>query len=481
MNLVDSSATSGSGMSRSMSVRSILVIGLLGIALGVAIALSPYVGLVPAASIVVSVVATAVVARLGLSLSGLGIAAAGWLLYGILAGADFVASAVEVDTGAVSVVGPKLIPLILLGVGLSLMIAAGDAIQPLTTLKGPERLLLGFMLVQFLSSLVGPDPVYTTFRWVQLTLPVAVAFLSPRAARLVWFRVSLLAMGVHLVLAWTFSWSIAGGDRLAGALHPAQLAFFASCVLVWSLWTILLNPSGVAWLAGLMAPLSIATIVVSRGRAGILAGLAALCVLLAIGLRERRQSWRLRFGLTGVVVTSVLLLMVSFSTQGFDWFARGRGQEVATLTGRTTSIWPQVFDVALERPFLGWGSGSLLVGSAAEAAGQRGQAHNAFLEAFLAAGVLGLVTWSAAVLLAAWHAGRLASQAPRQGLRFALVVGCLVFAISQSDPAGIGQVWLLVVALVGLEVGTNATVQEEEKTSVGYHHLRSRSQRGSLD
>jgi O-antigen ligase len=149
---------------------------------------------------------------------------------------------------------------------------------------------------------------------------------------------------------------------------------------------------------------------------------------------------------------------------------------VTTLTGRT-DFWPLAIDLIGKRPFVGWG-----VDAIESPAGEKfqevarswvsdeppaprtgpvshepppeppgvGQAHNAFLEAGIQSGVIGLVAWAGSLFAAIVGICRL----PRTSkYRFPLIIGSvlvLVFAFTESSPAWFGDMFIVYVLCLAL-------------------------------
>lgn len=109
----------------------------------------------------------------------------------------------------------------------------------------------------------------------------------------------------------------------------------------------------------------------------------------------RRNKFILFVILSGIIFTSLLIIYAAFDFYGFLGHVSRHGdpEEVLTFTGRTY-IWPAVFDMALERPFTGYGIGvtSLALPRLEDIIGYTpAHAHNLILQAFFSLGLGGML------------------------------------------------------------------------------------------
>jgi len=340
---------------------------------------------------------------------------------------------------------------------------------PYSLMRG-SRIQAGFFLpmaaylfLGLLGSLRSADPQFALIRWVQATLPFAAAYLYVPPVR----RRQLLIAGVLCAALWDaitavvlrsgdtgqiYSYSDIGITRYGGFVHPDVLAF-AGAMLVALGSSIITSSRGrrTLWGPPIIA-CGVAALVLSWGRAGVAAcgAMVILLVLLPVnGLRLPVVPSHIRRATLGAsLVLGVILLASSLST----WFARGDPSSLSSLSGRIR-LWELVVPEVWNHAIIGWGFGALQVGPLAELVDRgfatAGHAHNAWLQAAVSAGVLGMACWLVAVvwlgytLLASFAARRDGSSA----LYFVLWAGAVVNATSDSQLAGYGISWFLLLAL----------------------------------
>jgi exopolysaccharide production protein ExoQ len=254
-----------------------------------------------------------------------------------------------------------------------------------------------------------------------------------------------------LMLMWSRNWLFDGGP-VQGIVGNSSLLAFAAllAVIVFGLQIAQRNRlSGWVWML-----VAVAIIALTRS-ATIYAALAALgFVLLAVWLvRRARRPVFVYSGIAAVVLAGVVGVLVF-------------GQKLLPLVGKSedltgrTEIWAKVADLAVQRPFAGWGWVSYWTPWAEPFQGyivRNGvvqlHAHNAWLDIWLQLGILGLVVFGALVLVALVRSWMLAAGLDKLDQRVVLLplllmVALLVQSLAESRLLVEYGLFLLVVIAV---------------------------------
>ncbi|HEY3176813.1 MAG TPA: O-antigen ligase family protein [Candidatus Polarisedimenticolia bacterium] len=316
----------------------------------------------------------------------------------------------------------------------------------LSNLRGPAgKYVTLFLLAAVASSLYAVSPVITMAWSLKLLSIVVVACLlfdprdpagsCERFLEATWLGL-LVLLGFFLIVA---------------SLNP-ESAFEVSRVgQVWRLGGSLFPPTKLSAVGGILAMLSLVdimqgvatrstkaifafslgTMVASVGRGGILAAGVAMVIVVAL-------YQRIRLAMSLAALTGVVFALVPGTASG-SWEVLSRRQgldEIATLTGRVP-LWETALDLIKERPLLGWGyvSGSRVTLIATFRKWQAVDAHNAFLQALLTLGVVGLsivlvLLWK--VMLRAWRAIHAGGGSPATHRRATALLGLAVFLTVQG-------------------------------------------------
>lgn len=253
-----------------------------------------------------------------------------------------------------------------------------------------------------------------------------------------------------LMLMWSRNLLFDGGP-IQGVVGNSSLLAFAAllALIVFGLQLAKQNKlSGWAWML-----VAVGIIALTRS-ATIYAALAALgFVLLALWLvRRARRPAFVYSGIVAIVVAGVVGVLVF-------------GQKLLPLVGKSedltgrTEIWAKVVDLAVQRPFAGWGWVSYWTPWAEPFQGyivRNGvvqlHAHNAWLDVWLQLGILGLVVFGALVLVALVRSWMLAVRRDQRNvallLPLLLMVALLVQSLAESRLLVEYGLFLLVVVAV---------------------------------
>jgi O-antigen ligase len=205
------------------------------------------------------------------------------------------------------------------------------------------------------------------------------------------------------------------------------------------------------------------------GQSGTGIGVLTVTLLAHASMRQlQRQTGKNReifvLGVTSAWTVLVVVMLVAGPA-----IVQFYGKDL-TLTGRT-DIWSASWTAIRERPWTGYGIGSVWADFASQptasmerAIGFRAaHAHNGALELLLETGVVGLVLWSGCFLgamWACWRARRIAPEASRWGLLICSAVAQLSF----SEPTTFRGPWLLVASLAVL---MTAAVRQQSRAHAG--------------
>ncbi len=259
--------------------------------------------------------------------------------------------------------------------------------------------------------------------------------------------------------------------RLAGDMQPNHLAFTAAEVLI-----------GVIW----MYPRDIRVKLPFYGRVSIkgpllVLGLISLYVLYA---SESRTAWLAvvpaiviawfatphpKGTRTKVVVYGFFLVLLLAPVAGpavGHYLTRGQSeQQNLSLTGRA-DFWPLAVELIKERPIVGWGVNVILspVGyKFQEVLPGVGQAHNAFLEAGLQSGVIGLTAYAVSLIALLVGSFRLARDDPLRMLVIAGAILTFIFAFTESSPAWFGDMFIVYVLSAAIYANRVRTIPAGRK------------------
>ncbi len=335
-----------------------------------------------------------------------------------------------------------------------------------------SRLLAAYLVFVLIGCVVSPFGPRNVGRWIEGAAIVAVVFYACAikfADKLLLgvFAASTInvfaavASGRHEIVPGT---NVTSG-RLAGWMQPNHLAFAAAEVLIGVIWLFRLNPTVTVPLLGRVSPrvllvgcglVAAYAMHASQSRTALLALVLALATAAVVGI-DRGRRVRTVVGL--VIFGAVVLPFAGGSARG-ALERDGEQSSVTTLTGRT-DFWPAAIDLIEKRPLVGWGVHVIESPVGARFPPGIGQAHNAFLEAGIQSGVIGLGAWALSLLTAVIGVCRL----PRESrYRLPLVVASvlvLVFSFTESSPAWFGDmfiVYVLCLAVYGSELQRFAPV-----------------------
>jgi O-antigen ligase len=290
----------------------------------------------------------------------------------------------------------------------------------------------------------------------------------------------LAAIGLEL---WTYGTLELGGSeiyRLAGVEHPVRLGLIGGLSLLMAAFWIFRGGSAVPglrlafrWAIGGLGVLIIA---LTLSRTGLFA--AAVACLAALAIARRRIPVIL--GVVYPILVIVPLLGLLYGTGAVDelidrYVFRYSREETFTLTGRF-EVWEEAAALIADRPLRGYGyvAGPRVQLARRLPAWSPMHAHNAWLQAALDVGLIGAGAFMLSALgFLGLSLGGLRSHVGRNTrgdvcgcqlmgalLVIALAVASIAEPVFASGAAGIGVLWLLGGAILGMgrscRVGTDA-------------------------
>jgi O-antigen ligase len=373
----------------------------------------------------------------------------------------------EVGAGTADLASPKLIPFLIMGLGLALLLPRAGA--SFLSIPFYARMVVLYLGSSFIGTLQSPSPLLAMAAWLQAAIPVAAAIVLGRSARLegrpgsILLSATLVAAAFQ-VLSALFLMAIGYGtvtlasnlERLGGTVHPVALSFQGAVLVGWGyqeiLWRSNKTLGRLLIIAAVVGTGAIA-IVLARGRTGFVAAIAMIVVIaLARDLSAATtRSTRARGALTLLILGA--LATAYFATASL-WFERNDPQALRTLTGRT-QIWENHLQLITERPLFGWGPGHLGA-SEATAFAQLGvtglgrNAHNALLQAAHDGGTVGAFFWVIGLISLGFYLRQPGSTSSerRRPYSLALYVAIIVLSITEGGPAGFEFSWFLLSAII---------------------------------
>ena len=173
--------------------------------------------------------------------------------------------------------------------------------------------------------------------------------------------------------------------------HPNTLGFMAASGLIASLHTYI-NRYPVSKFIYVLVLILLYSLILTNSRSS----LAFLIVTLVVYFLIHSRSVILITPLVSIFAIAIIVWYEFFKEQTLALlgiFSRsGSTEEITSVTGRS-SIWEVVIDLILQRPFFGWGHANLeaiLFQKADEIGFTVGQAHNIYLQAAFAGGLIGM-------------------------------------------------------------------------------------------
>jgi exopolysaccharide production protein ExoQ len=186
-------------------------------------------------------------------------------------------------------------------------------------------------------------------------------------------------------------------------------------------------------------------------------------ILLAMRIPRVQDSIR-RFGLWVILIPVVFVLTLSVLFIPADEMAGSFGRNM-TLTGRT-DIWREALKADIN-PLIGAGYSSFWQGDRAAKVSsglgfyfQLKEAHNGYIDIYLNAGLIGLALVVATLVAGGKKAFKgLRSESSYAAFRFAVLVGGIVYNVTESVLCGLAVVWVLLLLSIveyPLALGTTA-------------------------
>lgn len=305
-------------------------------------------------------------------------------------------------------------------------------------------LYLVFVLLGCLASPKGPTNLVRGAQGVLIVLTAYYAVDLGRGRQLLGATfaaafanvVLTLRSGGHEVL-----WNGDTTNRLSGYMQPNHLAFACMLVIIGAVWLLPQHPRWRVPLAGLAA-ISGYALLASRSRTALTAMLAGLiAATIATYFVEGRRARIATAAFAGLLLLGPVMVPMLGT-----WFNRDASTEsITSLTGRT-DLWPHAIELIGERPVIGWGVDVITTSKGEEF--QKvlpgvSQAHNAYLEAALIAGIPGLVCWAFALFGLTLGAFALPRDCPERFLLIACAIVLQLFAVTESSPAFFGDMFIV--------------------------------------
>jgi O-antigen ligase len=437
-------------------------IALLAILLGIGVALDPWVALgavLVEVGLMVAIVRNSSLVQVGAFLAAGGFAAWAFTSDSTLFGSSFI-------NGSVSPSPAKQIPVLVMALGLLLSYlpsANRRAIARHFRGQGSITALVYYSSAVVVAAAVSPIIAIAGLRVAQMLIPVAAALALSRKNPHLALILAIAACIVHSALGILFPQDVNGGfgiERVSGYLQVNTYAFAGAVTAVVGVWLWLHKHQ--RSLAVILLVLGITAIMTARSRTALVAGAVAMAVTMYTARKEgaNRDPILIRTTATTLICGTVLacypggVLGGEGSAMG-EYFARGNAGDVMTFTGRER-LWAYAIHMAGDRPFFGFGPGSLRAGPFADQVritlGYGGQAHNAAVGAYVESGILGLVGWLALIFytFAAIRRTRNASRPLLLGI-FALVI---LSAMTEAGPSGFGLFWATLLGVTVAAAGT---------------------------
>jgi hypothetical protein len=369
------------------------------------------------------------------------------------------------------VLRPLSIIAIGVGVMLHLLRRPPESAVPTRRIAMTSRFLFVYAVFVMFGCMASPFGLKNLDRWIQGVIIIGGAFygvalaLGPELVAAVF-----AAASVNMVL--TFLQPRPEVDhlgnptgRLAGFMQPNHLAFCAAEVLIGVAWLYPRRPHVNLPFFGrtsarpallVLALISGYVLYKSQSRTGLVGFLVAVFIAWLTGEHVRGRR-------TKIFVWSVAigLILLPLSTSAIvSYLNRDKStSSVTSLTGRT-DFWPLAVDLIEQRPLIGWGVNVILspVGEKfQEVLPGVNSAHNAFLEAGLQSGLIGLVAFACALFGLVIGALRLPRDRPYRFLLVAAAVLTLFYSFTESQSAWFGDmfvVFTLALAMYSEEIQT---------------------------
>jgi O-antigen ligase len=251
----------------------------------------------------------------------------------------------------------------------------------------------------------------------------------------------LLTLGLLSAMQFGAFAPFTSGYRFSGTLHPngqGQLCATLALTSIAAFTSVRRNKLvfGVAALYG------VTFLLLTKSLTSLAGFLAAITVFTYLRFSSGR---RIRFVYLGVMVVLIGGLMLSAEGFSLDPIARATGRradKMVTLTGRLP-LWKECVEYISERPFIGYGFEGFWTPERAEnieldirwrAGAAAGGAHSAYIDLWLALGIVGLFFHTAFLLLVLRRAAVIhrVTQAPEFAAAAGLSAQFLVFGALES-------------------------------------------------
>ncbi len=281
-----------------------------------------------------------------------------------------------------------------------------------------DKLLLLLVAIALLSILWSSAPEVTLRRNVALVgTTLTAAYLAMRYSLNELLRLMAWALGIAALLSLIFGLALPSyGIDQASPTGAWQGIFsggknelgrnMALSALVFLLMALSVRRR--RWLAWAGFSLSVGLLLQSQSQTS----LVSFLVVVALLLPYHALRWRYTLSVPTFIVVSLLIGITAMSLQGNAGSLLEAFGKDATLTNRSSEVWPAVLDMIYQRPWLGYGYGAFWLGWSGPSAQvwhwtqavDPVHAHNGYLDLWLQLGLLGLSIFILQFLLAVQRA-----------------------------------------------------------------------------
>ncbi len=328
----------------------------------------------------------------------------------------------------------------------------------------PSRLLFVYLIFVAIGCVASPYGPHNLIRWIQGVQLVLSAFYAVSIALTDQLLIATFLAGcLNVILSvqggqQELDWMGQPDGRLAGHMNPNHLAFTAAEVLLGVLY---LYPRHLYFnmpfhgRTSLRIPLIAIALVsayamyASESRTGLLGFLVAAIIAWLVG--DHRPGRRVRIAAAVLSVALVVSPLLLPAVGGY--LNRDKSESsITSLTGRT-DFWPLAVDLIRERPVVGWGVN--VITSPVGYKFQKvltgvSQAHNAFLEAALQAGLIGAISWALSLLGAMIGSFRLSRGDKYRFLLISMSILLVLSSVTESSPAWFGDMFIAYVLVLAV-------------------------------
>jgi O-antigen ligase len=320
----------------------------------------------------------------------------------------------------------------------------------------PSRFIVIYVVFVALGCMVSPNGPRNLIRWVQGVAIIMSCFYAVAVAltdHLLMVTFAACSANVFLsVISRQQELTYEGypNGRLAGHMNPNHLAFTAAEVLIGLIFLLPRRPHLTLPFLGrvsMRVPLVMNGLIAAyalyatRSRTGLIAFVIAALIAWFAGEHVRGARTKV---VIRVVAVALVLGPLAAPAIGSYLNRDSSTDSITSLTGRT-DFWPVAVDLIEQRPIIGWGVNVIL-----SPAGKKfqeilpgvGQAHNAFLEAALQAGIIGATAWALSLIGVMIGSFRLPRSDTYRSLLITFSILLVFSSVTESSPAWFGDMFI---------------------------------------